>query len=309
MADFNKAISLAPKNAIALYNRANTFAESGEYDRAIADYDRAIAANRKFVLGYYNRAATFRAKKDFARALKDYTAAIKNAPKFGPGYTNRALVRISLRQYDEAIADATMGIKLLPDNATNVQRAIPFGNRSLAYARKGDYAHAIADSEEALRLDPSRQRLRSHQAMYDLGGFPEKALPVINELLKDDDKDANAWSRRCLIHARLGKIGQAFEDCKQALTLDPNSADAFDARAFAHLTVKQFDKAVADYTTALKLYGYVEGAALSPELAEYVYLRGICRTRGGDALGGATDIAAAKLANPAIAEIYKNYKL
>jgi tetratricopeptide (TPR) repeat protein len=41
--DYDRAIALNPKDALAYYNRGNTKLSIGQKDAAIANYDRAIA--------------------------------------------------------------------------------------------------------------------------------------------------------------------------------------------------------------------------------------------------------------------------
>src|ERR1043166_1245045 len=63
-------------------------------------------------------------------------------------FQDRGLAYYDKRDYDHAIADYDQAIKLDPKNAN----ALRF--RALAYYRKQDYLHAIADFDEAIRIDP-----------------------------------------------------------------------------------------------------------------------------------------------------------
>lgn len=42
IAEYDKAIDLEPRYALARFNRAYAYGETGEYDKAIADYSKAI---------------------------------------------------------------------------------------------------------------------------------------------------------------------------------------------------------------------------------------------------------------------------
>ena len=56
IADFDRAIALAPDGADAYHNRGVTKAEQGDYAGAIADYDRVIALDPDNVAVYDDRA-------------------------------------------------------------------------------------------------------------------------------------------------------------------------------------------------------------------------------------------------------------
>lgn len=54
--DLNSAIKLQPDNPYLYYNRANIFAQQGEYDKAVNDYTEALKIDSHLAEAYYNRA-------------------------------------------------------------------------------------------------------------------------------------------------------------------------------------------------------------------------------------------------------------
>src|SRR5258707_1192219 len=89
------------------------------------------------------------------------------------------------------------------------------------------------------------------------------------------------------------------KDCTQVLKLN-NVANTFENRGFIYLKSGKFDLAVADYDAGLRLD--------PPNKADFLYGRGLAKTKKGDASGDA-DIAAAKAIKPAIAEDFAKYGL
>jgi tetratricopeptide (TPR) repeat protein len=63
-------------------------------------------------------------------------------------YTNRGVEYQVKKEYDKAIADHDQAIKIDPKNPA------PFNNRGNTYAAKGDFEHAIADYDQAIKLNP-----------------------------------------------------------------------------------------------------------------------------------------------------------
>jgi D-alanyl-D-alanine carboxypeptidase len=71
------------------------------------------------------------------------------APKLALTFRNRGFAYANKGNYDRALADFNEAIRLDPKSA----RA--FGNRGVLYVHKRDYDKALADFNEAIRLDPN----------------------------------------------------------------------------------------------------------------------------------------------------------
>ena len=54
-ADYNEAIRLEPKNAIAFYRRGLAYMRKGDDDRAIADYNEALRLNPTYTPAFCKR--------------------------------------------------------------------------------------------------------------------------------------------------------------------------------------------------------------------------------------------------------------
>jgi tetratricopeptide (TPR) repeat protein len=73
-------------------------------------------------------------------------------------YTNRGVEYEIKKEYDKAIADQNEAIKIDPKNWA------AYNNRGNTYAGKGDYDHAIADYDTAVKLNP-----KYAEAFYNRG--------------------------------------------------------------------------------------------------------------------------------------------
>jgi hypothetical protein len=72
-----------------------------------------------------------------------------------------------------------------------------------------------------------------------------------------------------------------------------NDTDALDSRGFARLKLGQFDSAIIDYDSVLKLQSAT---------ASSLYGRGVAKLKKDDRTGGISDIAAAKAIQADIAD-------
>jgi tetratricopeptide (TPR) repeat protein len=95
-----------------------------------------------------------------------------------------------------------------------------FNKRGGAHYYKSEYDRALADYEQAIKLNP---------------------------------QSPSAFNNRCWTSAVVGRLQQAVEDCTESLRLEPNVANTHENRGFAYLKLSDFDRALADYEIALRL--------------------------------------------------------
>ena len=98
---------------------------------------------------YAERAAAYLAAGDARGALADTDRALDKDALSVRALKLRAQANVKLGRYSAAITDLTGAIALAPSDASL------YVARSEAYAAAGDQPRALADREEALRLDPS----------------------------------------------------------------------------------------------------------------------------------------------------------
>jgi tetratricopeptide (TPR) repeat protein len=92
IADYNEAIRLVPQ-ANFLTDRGDSYQFKGDVDHAIADYDRALALNPGFYLAYNNRGAAYEKKGDLNHAMADFQEALRINPKLDTAAEGLAEVR------------------------------------------------------------------------------------------------------------------------------------------------------------------------------------------------------------------------
>ena len=73
------------------YDRGNSHARNGRYDRAIQDYNQALQHDPSYVAAYCERGIAYAAKGNYDRAIQDYNRALRRAPSFAAAYYNRGL--------------------------------------------------------------------------------------------------------------------------------------------------------------------------------------------------------------------------
>ncbi len=115
LADFDKAIAVAPGNKWPYVNRGVIYHERGEYDQAIASYDKAISLKEDFAKAYSNRGNSFQAKGQFDNALADFGKAISIDNTDFRTFQNRGLTFFILNDFEKAEKDFLQASNLNPN--------------------------------------------------------------------------------------------------------------------------------------------------------------------------------------------------
>jgi tetratricopeptide (TPR) repeat protein len=157
-----------------------------------------------------------------------------------------------------------------------------FFGRALQRHRQGDLRGALADFEEAARLDPGSAPLRNNcgamrQALGDLDG----ALAAFEEALRCDPRSAEALNNRGVIRLMRGDVCAALADFDAAVALSPAYAHALTNRGAARHRLGDLNGALADFNEALRV---------SPGHLDAVRNRALARREADDLAGAAADL-------------------
>jgi Tfp pilus assembly protein PilF len=80
-----------------------------------------------------------------------------------------------------------------PSNQLSRNEAVEAYNRGNAYYWEGDYDRAIADYNQAIRLDPNHYQTYFNRGwVYSYKGMNDRAIEDYNATLRIDPNDANA---------------------------------------------------------------------------------------------------------------------
>jgi tetratricopeptide (TPR) repeat protein len=181
------------------------------------------------------------------------TAVIQSGRAIGKNLaivlTFRAMAYHVKGDYDRAIADGDQAVRLDP------KCDACFVNRGAAYIGKGDFDRAIANYDQAIRLNPKFDlafidRGVAYHAKHDY----DRAIANFDQAIKlRSPKSAFVFKDRGDAYDAKGDYDRAIADCDQAIKLDPKYASAFTSRGLAWEHKGNRDRAIADYTEANRL--------------------------------------------------------
>jgi tetratricopeptide (TPR) repeat protein len=139
-------------------------------------------------------------------------------------FNNRANGYLKKGDDDRAVADYDQALKLDPNYA------LAYNNRGNVYFRKKNYDRAIADYDQAIRIDP---------------------LPGV---VADDRgrTSTNVYNNRGYAYFAKKDFARAIADYDRAVKVDPQDPLTYNNRALAHTETRDFDRALADFGEAIR---------------------------------------------------------
>jgi tetratricopeptide (TPR) repeat protein len=244
--------------------------------------------------------------------------------------TSSASFHQGIGDYKGAIAALTKQIALLP----SVEAYL---NRSAARKELGDLAGALADAEEARKLDPASQGavftvamlvaergdVAKASALLDeriaLGGKtrddyrmakatvvgefgdPAAAIAELDALIAAKPGVPGLLNARCWIKAtRNVQVDTALKDCTSAMELSDSTAAILDSRALVWMRLGRDEDALRDLDAALLQV---------PGMGSSRFLRAIVNKRMGQSEAAAADLAVARQMSPSTERDYARFGL
>src|SRR3990167_4522679 len=129
------------------------------------------------------------------------------------------------------------------------------GYFSQAYFSQGDYARAIADYSEAIRLDPQFvEAINGRGFAYRNQKDYARAIADFSELIRLNPQREYGFYDRGLSYKGKKDYARAITDFSEVIRLNPQWADAFYHRGYAYFSTKDYVRATADFTEANRLY-------------------------------------------------------
>jgi len=195
-------------------------------------------------------------------------AEAATTPAKGAKATPRDIVACAQdRVQDLAIAGCT---RIIEDAKQKPKaRGVAFYNRGNAYVLKGDHDKAVADFDEALKLEPKNASIYNNRgnARGDKGES-DAAMADFDAAIKANPRYAAAYFNRANALAAKGETDRALKDYDAAIKHNKRNVNAYIARGALLLAGGASAKARADMKQAAKLAPKNAYAVLWSDIAE-----------------------------------------
>jgi curved DNA-binding protein CbpA len=134
-------------------------------------------------------------------------------------YRERGIASYRRGDLSQAIAEFDEAIRLDPDNAQD------YNIRANAWDEMGVFDRAVADYDEAIRINPNNPAVfHDRGIMLQRKGELDKALVDLDRAIRFSFADASIYCDRGLVWYKKGDHDRARADFNRAIKLDPDSA-------------------------------------------------------------------------------------
>ena len=256
LADLNKALKIDGEDDMALALRGAVYRKLNQHEKAEADFEKASqleadeADEADAVLA--NNLLRLHSASDWQGIVTLVTDALPDIEdEFGRAMFHRARgnAHINLDNTQSAIADFTRALELDPGNG-----ASDYKPRGMAYLKQGDYDAAIADASRAEVADDMGATYIRGVACHEKGEH-DRAIADLTRCIENEDEPpvAEAHFHRGVSYLYKEDFARGFADLDRAIELAPDNTVMYLMRAAAYEERGEFQKAVADYKSVLRL--------------------------------------------------------
>jgi tetratricopeptide (TPR) repeat protein len=187
-------------------------------------------------------------------AIAGCTALIVSGNERGRGLAEAHLRRgIGAQKKSDlarALADYEQAIRI---DASYIRPYVDKGNLKL---RQGKIEEAITDFNTALRIDPNYAFGYARRgAAFQSKGDYDRALVNYDEALRLDPKNSSFYAERGWVHHLKSDDERAITDLNQAISLDPKNGFAYADRGVIWRLKRDFTRAMADANQSIQTDG------------------------------------------------------
>jgi tetratricopeptide (TPR) repeat protein len=224
LADFDKAIAMAPNEGRYFYQRAMMRLDNGDRDTALADLDRTVTLSPNDADARLTRARVRLRRSDTAGASEDIKAADAALAPTSDKRFALATLYDDVAAPEAAITNFDLWLKSHPEDSS---RPNAFNGRCWARGLLNrELDKALSDCNAALKAQPKNASFLDSRALVRLrrGELP-LALADYDAAVEDHPHEAWSIYMRGVVEARMGNAAKAKADRDVALSINPKVAD------------------------------------------------------------------------------------
>ncbi len=252
LADYEKAIQLAPDFIEAIFNRAwDLYSRYQDVDIE-AEADRILKINPQSGLSSLLLASKYVHQRDWEKALAYQEQARAADPEDFHVYYNRGYIYLFQHDYKKATDDCNKAREIWPD-ATGPILCLA----DIQSAQK-NYDQALELINKALQINPQNASVHTFKAaMLMAKKDNDGAKAEVEAALKIDPQSPNALRVRSDLAVADNDNVKAAADLNKALEASPNNTDVLLARGYIYLNMGNTVSATEDAQTVMKLNKYL----------------------------------------------------
>jgi len=232
---YDNALSIDPKNVVALQGKALALQWLGNNEDAINYFDKALEIDQKNIFLLYSKGFALEGLGRYEEAISYYDKALEIDPNFVDALYSKGFALNSLssalhdpERGEEAISSFDKALGIDPANVNALY------GKGLALHNYGNYEEAINYFDKALEIFPDDGNVLNSKgwALNDANRY-EEAITYFDKVLALYPDDINALSGKAVTLHDIGRIQDAITYYDKVLKIDPNDVDALNNKIAA----------------------------------------------------------------------------
>lgn len=238
-----------------LCEAGHALALRGDLERALIEYERALTLDPECAPALFNRGTLLLRSDHAAQALECFDRLAAIEPAVGAVHLMRGNALSALGRQEPALECFEEAIRCEP------AEPLAHCNRGNTLLVLGRTAEALASLDRALAIAPANPLARYNRgnALLALARHAE-ALADFDAALQSDSRFALAWYNRGSALMELRRYAEAVASFERAIALAPDFPKAHNNRGAALLCLKRQAEAIGAFEQALRLQPGYEGA-------------------------------------------------
>ena len=267
IAEFQRAISLAPTSDEAYRQLGEAYLHSGDSAHAIEAFQKALQINPYYWVNHNALGDAYFQLGEYAKASQSFKQVTALAPDIDAGYENIGNVFAQRGMYQESIPFFQKAVQIEPYYTT-------YSNLGTAYFFMKQYGEAVQMFEKAVGLHPNDTMMMTNLGdAYRVEGEHDKARATYQQAvslgykeLQTNPQDADVMSQMALCYANLGDSQQADAFIKKARAIDKKNINYIYNQAEIYALLGNKKEALNALQEALEKHYPSEFTAADPDL-------------------------------------------
>ncbi len=240
------AIGLEPSDADHYVSRGKAYEMLKKYNDAKADYEKAIVFEPKDADIFVNLGSVCNKMGNYDEAIRHLNHASGLDKRNAKVYPEKVLTLIGLNMFEQALkaSDTAIIIKDTP---------MDYYYRGIIYRKINNDAFAKREFEKSISKDKKLVEPRLALADLMLSVDPGEAMDQVNEVLRNDDRNTDAYLMRSKVYMKNLDYPNAINDISKNILIDPDNPEFYLARGRCYQEFNQHTNAINDFSKYIAL--------------------------------------------------------
>jgi len=243
---FTSAISLEPSNPDYYYARGEAYVKLAKFNEAKADFEKSLVFAPKNVDAMIRLGAVCNmlGKYDEALKLLNHVAAIDK--RNSKVYPEKVITLYYLGKFDQALQTSDTAIIIKDTPMDYYWRGKIYRSLNNGPLAEKEFRKSISKDK---RLGEPRIELADLLITYN----PKEAMEQCNEVIKDNDRNTDAYIERSKVFKKNLDYPNAINDISKTILIDPANASFYFERGKCYQEFNQHSNAINDFSKAISL--------------------------------------------------------